>query len=123
MPVNTHLLIPKALPGGRYPGTIALEITPKALVAGICEQLYVQCTGPVCIIEEVHPIPAGEVGEPPLNVILNFHVQLDAVVQVSCPLKRSLSSATGRLCQEAHLQTKCNLPIRERISCFVADVA
>ena len=46
---------------------LALEIAAKALVASICEQLHIQGTGPVCIVEEANPIPTREVGEPPFN--------------------------------------------------------
>ena len=86
MPVNAHMLVPKALPGEGTLAPLPLKITPKALLAGICEQLHIQGTGPVCIVEEANPIPDGEVGEPPLNVIPKFCVQADAVVEVLHPL-------------------------------------
>ena len=71
-PVNTYLLVSKALLGEGTLAPLPLEVTPQALVTGICEQLHIWGTIPVCIVEEANPIPAGEVGEPPHNIILKF---------------------------------------------------
>ena len=89
----------------QWEGTLTplpLTITPIALVTGICEQFHIWGTGPIYIMEEADPILAGQVGEPPLDVLAEFHLQLDAVM----PSWRSLSSARGRLCQGTHPTNK-----------------
>ena len=59
MPVDTHLLVLKALLGEGTLTPLSLKVTAKPLISSISEQVHIQGAGPVCIIEEADPIPAG----------------------------------------------------------------
>ena len=84
MPVDAHLLVLEGLLGK---GTLTpLKVTTKALVAGIGEQLHVWAAGPVCIVQEADPVPGWQVEQPPLNISLEFCIQPDGVMHVTCLL-------------------------------------
>ena len=102
MPVNTHLFVPKALVGKGPLAPLALEVAAKALVTSICEQLHIQGTGPVCIVEEANLIPTREVGEPPFDVLLKLSIELYTMVQVTCLLGGLYHSLQEGPAQRAH---------------------
>ena len=87
MPVYTHLIVSETVRGEGTLAPFALEVTAKALVAGICEELHIRGVGPLLIIEKADSIPRGEICEPPLNVPSKLCTQLDSVMQVPCLLR------------------------------------
>ena len=86
MPIYTHLFFPKALGWEGALAPLSSEIAAKALVTGICKQFHIQRAGPICFVQEAHPIPGREVGQPPLNVSPEPYIELYPVMEVVCLL-------------------------------------
>ena len=86
MPVDTHLSVSKTVRGEGTLTPFTLEVTAKALVAGICIQLHVWGVGPLFVVEEAHSIPHREICDPPLYVLPKLCAQFDSVMQEPCLL-------------------------------------
>ena len=109
MPVNTHPFVTKALVGKGSLVPLALEVAAKALITSICEQLHIQGTGPVCLVEEANPVPTREAGEPPFNVLQKLSVELYTMVQVTCLLGGLYHSSQEGPAWRAHPANKMQL--------------
>ena len=61
---------------------MTLVVTAKAHIAGICKEFSFSTDEPLGPIQQADPIPGRQVLQPPINVPMEFLIQLDSVMEV-----------------------------------------
>ena len=61
---------------------MALEVAAKAYVTGICGKMTLCAGEPTGLIQKADPIPGGQILQPPINIPMEFLIQLAPVAGV-----------------------------------------
>ena len=61
---------------------MSLKIAAKAYITGISEELTFGAGDPVALIQQADPIASRQIAQPPLDIPMNFLIQLDSMIEV-----------------------------------------